>query len=599
MSPFLTELLRVLRECGLAPGGEPPNPARLAAIPEVCKLITDNPEAVAAEIVKLQREAAHAKQQCTHAAQAATELQKLLEQLVEGGSMLCHAVSVRTEGPDQPTAIVRIGNQLHDLPVHPSVPREDLERLPPWGCVRVNRKEMVVVGTCNDDSMFAQSLGPMVEFQSYFDRDRGLVQVAREGREADIVALAPGLREQPMTRGARLVLQRDNEGIAICAAPAIQAESKYEVPIEQIETRFDDLAEIGDVMERLMIDTLMRLVFPDIRKSFDLRPLRGMLLYSYKPGMGKTAAIRALARFLQDHSDQLGFEVCLYVVKPNSLKSVWHGGDAKLVREELCGAIRARQMLPRNKPLVQLVVLDEIDSLGRRAGGDDMQGVYSSAQNDGVQSLLAEMDGMIQPADGRDEPASHVLWVGLTNRPDAVDDALKRPGRFGDLVLEMPDITQAGAESIMAIYARNPTIPWDLDGAIHDGLDEARVRARFLRPALAIAFPAPVLRYTTDSGHTVEVTAGEILAGVHYMEAMNYAKRRAANRRLFSSGVPAIGFQDVVDGLMEQAHTTAKQMAADRHMLMGQLRIKAPVTRVEIVPPEENHAHRYLRLATA
>jgi hypothetical protein len=85
--------------------------------------------------------------------------------------------------------------------------------------------------------------------------------------------------------------------------------------------------------------------------------------------MGKTALPRAIALWLHEHRDQFGFDVLIYAVKPNETKSMWHGEDARIVREDLFGAIRARQALPRTRPLIILVVLDEIDSLGKPPAG--------------------------------------------------------------------------------------------------------------------------------------------------------------------------------------------------------------------------------------
>ena len=171
------------------------------------------------------------------------------------------------------------------------------------------------------------------------------------------------------------------------------------------------------------MDVVKRILRSEIREQFDLTPLHGVLLTSAKPGMGKTALMRAFARWLHELGQLHGFDLVLYVVKPNELKVVWHGGDAKLVREELCGAIRARQRKERTLPLFQFVVLDEVDSLGSRAGGDDSFGPTSSAHNDAVQALLAEMDGMDQQMLPPGTPPAHVVFCGLTNRPDLVDAA--------------------------------------------------------------------------------------------------------------------------------------------------------------------------------
>jgi SpoVK/Ycf46/Vps4 family AAA+-type ATPase len=395
------------------------------------------------------------------------------------------------------------------------------------------------------------------------------------------------------------VLFRDDESVAIAVLPADAPESRFEIDVARLEASLEDLVGMDSVIEPLIEDVLMCVVHPEIRRQFDLRPLRGLLLYSYKPGMGKTALMRALAVWLKDLGERLDFDVVLYSVKPNELKSIWHGGDAKLVREELCGAIAARQALPRTRPLFQIVVLDEIDALGKRAGGDDRSFVGSSAHNDAVQALLVEMDGLVAQLPAPDQAPAHVLWVGLTNRPDLLDDALKRPGRFGDLVLEVPAIQKEGAAGILEVYARGRGLPWWVDGEVTTELDEREIRERFLQPAVDHVFEAVVLRYHTDARRGIAVSAGEILSGVHYKEAMNLAKKRAAKRRLLEDGPPAIGVDDVTDSLLDQALAAARQMDADRQMLQRQLRLRVPVSGVELTARGELADHVYVLPAAA
>jgi SpoVK/Ycf46/Vps4 family AAA+-type ATPase len=306
--------------------------------------------------------------------------------------------------------------------------------------------------------------------------------------------------------------------------------------------------------------------------------------------MGKTAFMRAIALWLHDHSESLGFDVVLYVVKPNETKSMWHGEDARIVREELWGAIHARQKLPRSRALIQIVVLDELDSLGRRSGGGDP--AHSATQSDALEAMLVEMDGMIQdqPSDG---PPAHVLCAGMTNRPDRVDEAAKRPGRF-DLVLPMPEVDCDSAEAVMAIYARGAALPWYLDDEVST-IDEPTICAQFLRPALKQVFPAVVLRYKTDTQRSIDVTAGQILANVHYKDAMNRAKKRAALRQLRETGIPAVTCDDVVDCLLDVAVDFAQQMEADPQMLIRQLKVKVPLVGAEAVPVEELQQHHYVQ----
>jgi SpoVK/Ycf46/Vps4 family AAA+-type ATPase len=287
---------------------------------------------------------------------------------------------------------------------------------------------------------------------------------------------------------------------------------------------------------------------------------------------------------------RLGFDVVLYVVPPNATKSMWHGEDGRIVRD-LFGSIRSRREMPRERGLFQLVVMDEIDSLGRRPEAHER--TVSAAQSDGVQSFLAEMDGMVQELPSN--PPAHLLIVGMSNRPDLIDIATKRPGRMGDLVVQMPDIDLDGAEKICAIYVRDQRIPFQLNGEPSSGVNLNDVRVKLIRPALARLFPAVVLRYATDTQRRFDVTAGEILAGTHYEAAINNAKARAADRRVLGVGSPAVCYDDIVESLLETATSVSAAMQADPLMLIRELQIKLPVTRVDPVPREELETHLFVR----
>jgi SpoVK/Ycf46/Vps4 family AAA+-type ATPase len=198
---------------------------------------------------------------------------------------------------------------------------------------------------------------------------------------------------------------------------------------------------------------------------------------------------------------------------------------------------------------------------------------------------------MIQESHG-DVPA-HLVAVGMTNRPERIDDALKRPGRMGDEVFEIPDLDIDGAEQVCLVYCRASNIPWLVDGNSRSGLDPTEIAEQFLRPALAQVFPAVVLRYSTETQRKIDITAGQIMASVHFRKAISVAKNRAAERHLFGVGVPAVGYDDIVEGLLETALSVAAQMEADPQMLVRHLKIKTPVVRVDVTPREELEDHRF------
>jgi len=328
----------------------------------------ENPIALVVELIR-ERARAHGMQMsCEQATEAATNLQKLLEDLLEGNASFYQLETIR-ETPAGMRAVCRSNESLRELSIHPDVDVEQLRGLKAWEYVTVHQD--VVIGCwANDDSLYTRAMGPLVEFKGYQDVEAGTVQIA-DGPQERIAILDPSLKEVELKPHQKLVLHRADPTRVIAAVSAENVHSRFEVPLDQIHTRLEDLAGLDDLASQLLEDILVRICRPDVRDKFGLEPLKGVLLYSYKAGMGKTAFMRGITRWLGDHSDQYGFDISLFHVAPGSTKSMWHGEDARIVREELWGAIRARQSLPRSRPLVIIVVMDEIDSLGKRAGPGD------------------------------------------------------------------------------------------------------------------------------------------------------------------------------------------------------------------------------------
>jgi len=532
-----------------------------------------------------------ARRDCARVHEAAKELKGILDGLLAAETLLCRCEGVVQTARGPRALVLWQGRELRELSIHPEIAVATVAALEPWQWVEVEAKEHVVVGVLADAAAFLRAQGDVVELRAFESRAAGLVRVAHTGGREEVVRLARPLQAASLVPCDRLVLSRDAPGWAIARAQPATGTSRFEQPIEDVQLLPEEIAGVDDVLGPLLEQIELRLLRSDLQNTFALEPLHGVLLWSLQAGTGKTLVTRALATFLHRAGKARGFETVLYVVKPNALKSMWHGEDARLVREDLCGAIAARQRQPREQPLLQLVVMDEIDALGRRAGGHDGTVAWSGAHNDAIQALLVELDGMTRTSAAT---RAQVLWLGLTNRPDAVDPALKRPGRFGDLVLEMPPLTVAAAEAIMAVYARNG-MPCFVDGATRTDLSLDEIRQRLLRPALQRVFGAVVLRYGTDAERAVDVAAGSIMSAVRYREAMSLAKAYAARRGLVGEGLAALGADDVFAGLVEQACAAARELEADRLTLERCLRVRGRIHRVDVVSRDDVAWDRDLR----
>ncbi|KAK7053794.1 AAA-domain-containing protein [Favolaschia claudopus] len=166
---------------------------------------------------------------------------------------------------------------------------------------------------------------------------------------------------------------------------------------------FDEVGGLDDHIHALKEMTLLPLLYPEVFQQFRVTPPRGVLFHG-PPGTGKTLLARALAASCRSNGRQITF----FMRKGADILSKWVGEAERQLRL-LFEEARAHQP--------SIIFFDEIDGLAPVRSSKQDQ-IHASI----VATLLALMDGM----DGR----GSVVVIGATNRPDALDPALRRPGRF-------------------------------------------------------------------------------------------------------------------------------------------------------------------------
>lgn len=205
-----------------------------------------------------------------------------------------------------------------------------------------------------------------------------------------------------------------------------------EVYIEVASVRWDDIGGLYDVKQHLKEAVEWPLKNPKIFSRLGIKPPKGILLYG-PPGCGKTLLARAVAT---------ESEANFISIKGPEVFSKWVGESEKAIREVFR---KARMAAPA------VVFLDEMDSLAPRRGlGFSDSGVSERV----ISQLLTEMDGIVTLQD--------IVVVAATNRPDMVDSAILRPGRF-DRLIYVPEPDEKSRLQIFEIYTKEMPLTKDVD----------------------------------------------------------------------------------------------------------------------------------------
>jgi transitional endoplasmic reticulum ATPase len=229
----------------------------------------------------------------------------------------------------------------------------------------------------------------------------------------------------------------------------IQPSALREVILEIPNVKWEDVGDLQSVKQELKEAVEWPLKYPEVFKRLGIRPPRGILLYG-PPGTGKTLLAKAVAT---------ESEANFISVKGPEVLSKWVGESEKAVREIFR---KARETAPC------IIFFDELDAIAPRRGLHADAGVTDRIVN----QLLTEMDG-IQTLKG-------VVVIGASNRPDILDPALLRPGRF-DRVIYVPPPDADGRYQIFQIHTREMPLSDDVDlsklAAMTEGYTGADIEA--------------------------------------------------------------------------------------------------------------------------
>jgi AAA family ATPase len=215
------------------------------------------------------------------------------------------------------------------------------------------------------------------------------------------------------------------------AMAGIKPSGLREVAIDVPQVYWKDIGGQDDIKQQLKEAVEWPLKHPEAFVRMGIRPPKGVLLYG-PPGCSKTLTAKALAT-----ESSMNF----IAVKGPELYSKWVGESEKAIQSIFR---KARAAAPT------IIFFDEIDAIATQRGGDGNSQVADRV----LTQLLTELDGI--------EPLKQVLVVAATNRPDLIDHALMRPGRF-DRVLYVAPPDEKARLSILKIHTRKMPLDEEMD----------------------------------------------------------------------------------------------------------------------------------------
>jgi len=214
----------------------------------------------------------------------------------------------------------------------------------------------------------------------------------------------------------------------------IEPSALREIYVEIPEVSWEDVGGLDEVKERLKESVEWPLTMPDRFEHFGVKPPRGIVLFG-APGTGKTLIAKAIA-----HEAKANF----ITVKGPELISKWVGESEKAIREVFK---KAKQASP------SIIFLDEFESIAGARTPNSGEG--SDVSNRVVNQMLSSMDGV--------ESMEGVIVIAATNRPEMIDPALLRSGRF-ERVMHIPPPDHASLRKILKIHSKGmPLGKFDLE----------------------------------------------------------------------------------------------------------------------------------------
>lgn len=273
----------------------------------------------------------------------------------------------------------------------------------------------------------------------------------------------------------------------------VQPSAMREVLVQRPNVGWEDIGGLQQVKEELAEAIEWPLKHADLFTEANVEPPKGILLYG-PPGTGKTMIAKAVAATS---------EANFISIKGPELISKWVGESEKGVREVFR---KARQAAPC------VIFFDELDAVAPRRGGSEGDAHVTERL---LSQMLTELDGL--------EDLKGVVVIGATNRPDIIDEALLRPGRF-DRILEVPAPDREARKHIFQIHTKKKPLEPDVNLDKLVEMTEGMTGADIAALVNAAAMTAIKEHVRQKSGSKLRISMR------HFETALNKVNKKLGNR---------------------------------------------------------------------
>jgi proteasome-associated ATPase len=407
---------------------------------------------------------------------------------------------------------------------------------------------------------------------------------------------------QRLLGGGRLVIRHRDEELIVRAADTLDTaglttgeQVRWErgagLAFERLARRADSALFVEDTPQesfsriggldaqiaRLQRSLRLHMLFPEIATRYGVRRAASVLLVG-PPGTGKTMMARALANWLAQHAPSGRSR--FMAIKPGELHSMWYGQSEANYRE----AFRAARQAGDEDPTTPVVMFfDEVDAVAG-ARGQSLARVDDRV----LTSFMAELDGF--------KARGNVWLVSATNRRDALDPAVARPGRLGDLIIDIP---RPGQGAAAAVFDKH--LPPEVPCAAIDGRDVTAIRQYLLDVAVSRLY-APngegdVASIMFRDGTRRAVRARDLMSGAHIANIARSAVERACLRDI-EGGAPGVAVGDILEAISEELASAVSALTpANCHGYVSDLPQDLAVVRIEPIAKRVPRPHRFVNVA--